>query len=250
MRRLTPAVVFFALAILSQIALAQESQVSLPPPQPQSGLPHVSVARQFLNDEKAIWTSPLRIRRNQVKWLVPLAAGAAALVATDWDFSQKIGENSSISRASHVVSNLGGGAPMMAASGTMLALGKLTHNDRAVDAGGIALQAVLHTQLVVTGIKMATNRERPDKPRGHGSFFAGGRSFPSGHAATTFALATVLASEYHDKKWVGIGAYGFATAVSLSRLGGRKHFPSDVVIGASMGYLISRYVLKHHHPGG
>ena len=43
-----------------------------------------------------------------------------------------------------------------------------------------------------------------------------------------------------DKPLVVFGSYGLATAISLSRVGGLKHFPSDVLIGATIGELIGR----------
>jgi membrane-associated phospholipid phosphatase len=96
-------------------------------------------------------------------------------------------------------------------------------------------------------LKILFNRERPNKVGGTSGFWDGGRSFPSGHAATSFAFATVVAGRYKDKKLAVIGAYGLATAVSMSRIGGLNHHPSDVLIGAAIGHLIGRLIL-HRHP--
>jgi membrane-associated phospholipid phosphatase len=97
-------------------------------------------------------------------------------------------------------------------------------------------------------MKMAFNRERPDKTTGSGSFWEGGMSFPSGHATTTWSIATVVAHEYRKKPIIGIGAYGVATAVSLARVGGQNHFASDVFVGAAIGNLIGRFVLHSRRP--
>src|SRR5207237_4670245 len=104
--------------------------------------------------------------------------------------------------------------------------------------GRLGTEAELDTELVVQALKFITNRTRPN--------LADHRSFPSGHAASAFALASVLSSEYHNKPLVVFGSYGFATAVSLARVGGLNHFPSDVVAGAVIGELIGRYVVHHH----
>lgn len=242
MKTLTPIFLLIALVVSPQVSLAQVPQVSLPQEQQ-----HINFVDQFLKDERAIWDSPFKIRRGDAKWLAPLAAGAAALLVTDWKFSQHVREKQSVRPASKFLSNFGSDPAILGASGAMLAIGKWSHNEKAAETGSLALKAVLHTQLVVQSLKMITNRERPDKLQGHGSFLGGGRSFPSGHAASSFAFATVVADQYRDKPWVGIGAYGVATAVSLSRVGGMRHFPSDVVIGASIGYLISHYILHRHH---
>ena len=203
-------------------------------------------AAQFLHEQKDLWLSPLKIRRGDVKWLAPLGAGAALLLATDWSVSDAARRSQDLRPASRVVSRVGGSIPMMAVSGSMWALGKVTHNDKAAGTGRLAVEAVLHTEILVGGLKVLTNRERPNKPLGHGEFWDGGHSFPSGHAATTFAFATVVSHEYRNKPLVAIGAYGLATAVSLSRVGGLNHFPSDVLIGATIGHLIGRYVIHHH----
>jgi membrane-associated phospholipid phosphatase len=113
------------------------------------------------------------------------------------------------------------------------------------------LEAYAHTQLVVLGLKTITGRERPSENDEDGSFWEGGNSFPSGHAATSFALATVFAYEYRKHIAVPIAAYSVATAITISRTSAQRHWASDVVVGASIGFLIGRYVVKNHqNPSG
>ncbi len=109
--------------------------------------------------------------------------------------------------------------------------------------------------LVVAALKLATNRERPNEGNGQAGFWPHGTrsyeldgSFPSGHAAESFALARVIASEYPSKP-VQIVAYAFALAISASRVTARQHFPSDVLVGGTFGYLIGGYVVRHHAAG-
>lgn len=101
-------------------------------------------------------------------------------------------------------------------------------------------------------IKNLFHRERPneqefpDPLQFHGPFMPLGKyeSFVSGHTATTFALATVLAYSYDDP-WVGIVAYGFAGLTGWSRLHDDVHWSSDVYFGALFGYLVGRAVVKN-----
>lgn len=58
-------------------------------------------------------------------------------------------------------------------------------------------------------------------------------SFPSGHALTGFAAATVLM--YYDKKRLGPIAFALAAIIGFTRLYLRVHFPSDVLGGAITG---------------
>lgn len=57
----------------------------------------------------------------------------------------------------------------------------------------------------------------------------------------------MIASEYRSKP-VQIAAYAFALAISASRVTAREHFPSDFLVGGTLGYLIGGYVVRHHAP--
>lgn len=92
-----------------------------------------------------------------------------------------------------------------------------------------AFSAVLMGSVVNT-LKRTTNVERPDGSNRH--------SFPSGHTATAFMTATMFNKEYgHKSPWIGVGAYGMATATGLMRMANNKHWLSDVLTGAGIGIL-------------
>lgn len=78
-------------------------------------------------------------------------------------------------------------------------------------------------------------------------------SFPSSHATFAWALAAVLAAKEPKAKWL---FYSFAFLVSLSRVYLGKHYPSDVIAGAFVGFgigwialWIERKVVKYRHAG-
>jgi hypothetical protein len=56
----------------------------------------------------------------------------------------------------------------------------------------------------------------------------------------------VIAHEY-PTPLVQIGAYGLATAVAATRVTAGQHFPSDVLVGSTFGYLIGRKMYNDHH---
>jgi hypothetical protein len=203
------------------------------------------IPTDILKDQPKIWTSPFHAQKSDAKWLVPFAAGTAALIVSDHEVSQEVQESPVLISPSHRVSNLGSGVALAAASLGIYGAGKLTHKSRIAETGILAGEAVIDASIVTGVLKVAFNRERPDKPMGSGSFWGGGRSFPSGHAAATWSFATVIAGRYRDKPLIGISAYGVATAVSFARIGGSNHFPSDVLVGATVGTLIGRFVLRH-----
>jgi membrane-associated phospholipid phosphatase len=127
-----------------------------------------------------------------------------------------------------------------------------THNEHLAETGRLGAEAVADASLVVEAFKLATNRERPNEGNGQGNFWPHGTrsygldgAFPSGHTAASFALARVIASEYPSKP-IQLSAYAFALAISATRVTARQHFPSDVLVGATFGYLIGGYVVRHH----
>ena len=212
-------------------------------------IPRTNIAEHFLKHQSEIWSGPVKLKRGDVKWLLPLGVGAAAFLATDHRVADAAREADNLRPASRFLSQFGGGAQLAAGSVGIYGIGKLTKNENLTETGKLAGEAVLHTHLVISGLKIIFNRERPNKIDGQGWILGGGRSFPSGHAATSFAFATVVANKYKNKKLVVIGAYSLATAVSLSRVGGMNHHPSDIAIGAAIGHLIGRFILRQH-PGG
>jgi len=93
------------------------------------------------------------------------------------------------------------------------------------------IRAQVVAETTTLAIKYSVGRVRPDGT---------GYSFPSGHAAATFATATVL--ERHFGWKVGIPAYLVASYVAASRLENRRHYLSDVAFGAALGIAAGRTV--------
>jgi len=99
---------------------------------------------------------------------------------------------------------------------------------------------------VTYAFKVTTQRQRPYQGRGNGDFFSGGLSFPSEHSALSWSIASVIAHEYPG--WfTKFAAYGLASAVTLARVTAQQHFPSDVVIGAGLGWYFGHEVYRAHH---
>jgi membrane-associated phospholipid phosphatase len=204
------------------------------------------------HDQVGIWTSPLRIQPRDAFWLVPFAAGTGVALHYDAQAQQNLGVDKSRIDASNTISGFGSTYATLGGAAGLYFLGLGTHNEHLAETGRLGAEAVIDSLLVVEALKLATNRERPNEGNGQGGFWPHGTrsyeldgSFPSGHAAESFALARVIASEYPSKP-VQIAAYAFALAISASRVTARQHFPSDVLVGGTFGYLIGGYVVRHH----
>ncbi|MDT5158779.1 MAG: hypothetical protein QOH51_3136 [Acidobacteriota bacterium] len=204
----------------------------------------------LLRDQRAIWTSPFHVERGDARWLAPLGISTAILFATDRHTAGALaggGLNPTRLRISRDISQ---GGSLYATSGAAAAfylIGRATGNGRARETGVLAAEALIDSGIVVEALKVATQRPRPRVDDASGEFFDGGNSFPSGHSISAWTLATVVASEYSRNRFIEVGAYGMAAAVSVSRFTGRNHFLSDVLVGSAMGYGIGRYVYKKHH---
>jgi len=148
-------------------------------------------------------------------------------------------------------------AEVVALPVSLLVAGYARHDPYQVSTALLAGEAYADSAVVDLALKAVTRRKRPsDVAAGapfNDTFFNGskspfkGSSFPSGHAAAAFSVATVVATRYHNHRWVPWVVYGFATAVSFSRVTTSAHFPSDVFLGAALGYTITRFqVLRPH----
>jgi len=205
----------------------------------------------ILDDQRAIWTSPFHLHQSDAKWLAPLGLSTVTLLATDRRTSAELiehGDNLNRLRISKGISQLGALYTTAGAAGVMYLAGRATRNDRLRETGLLGVEALIDSNIIVSALKIASQRQRPPVDHSSGEFFDGGTSFPSGHAINAWSLAAVITQEYgHHRPLVQVGAFGIATAVSLSRYTGRNHFLSDVLVGSAMGYGIGRYVYHKHH---
>ena len=113
-------------------------------------------------------------------------------------------------------------------------VGRAKDEPRVSHVGMDLIQALAVSEGITQAIKFSVGRQRPDGTS---------NSFPSGHAADTFAFATAL--ERH-LGWKGaVPAYIFASYVAISRLPANRHWLSDAVFGSAVGIIAGRTVTRH-----
>ena len=108
---------------------------------------------------------------------------------------------------------------------------------------GLAIQTA-----TVEVLKYLSGRPRPLQFDDLTVFYGPGsgfHSFPSGHAAFAFMLATVAAAYFPRWRWL---AYGGAAAIALGRVMLDSHFISDVMVGAFVGYMAAYLILRYWPP--
>lgn len=132
--------------------------------------------------------------------------------------------------------------------------------------GGRLALMYAQTQLLAGGVtsllKHTVRRPRPfaygDEPRVPDERRLSGtarRSFPSGHAAQSFAAMTFLATVHgrlqpRGEGWVWAGGLGAAATVGWLRGEAGAHFPTDIVAGAAIGALAGWLVPRLHEVDG
>jgi len=232
--------------------IGARAQTASPSPSPDSSPPPTlehEFFKNILRDQKAIWTAPFHLKHNDMSWLAPIGMGTAALIVTDQQTGDELAESHRQLNASRVISYGGSLYGVATTAGAFYFVGRATHSERARETGILGAEALVDSAILVTAIKEITQRTRPSGGRSRSDFFDGGSSFPSGHSIEAWSLATVIANEYHDHRAVQIAAYGIASAVSISRFTGEKHYLSDILVGSIMGYGIGCYVYHAHHRG-
>src|SRR5438270_6582552 len=253
--------IFFVCATAwGQLAEAGSSSSATPTPTPLSTSPAdddsrrasdnpLKFLRNVAHDQKDIWTSPYKARVQDLNWIIPLAGMSAGLMNADAELSSRITGNSTLGKHASTASN-GTVGLLLGGSGALYLMGKYTGDDHKKETGILAVEAATNSLIVGEVLKAVTQRARPTDGNFKGDFFnsssISNSSFPSLHAMLAWSAASVLAHEYPGPL-TQIASYGVATVVSAARVAGRDHFPSDVVVGSAMGWLIGWQAYKGHH---
>jgi membrane-associated phospholipid phosphatase len=228
--RRIPARIAPALALLAAGLCANAARAA----QPDSA----AVMRRALHDPASRESAPLFQRRDALFAIAAVSAVAFTApqderLAHDAATSSGATERT-LARSVQPLGNLGIVVPALAASwlvarasGRIETAGAIFRVGASVGAAGAGALA----------IKQIAGRPRPIQSPGDSDDlhpFSGYESFPSGHAAVSFALATAInrESSWRGTPWI---TYPLATLVGWSRVHDRKHWTSDVVAGAALG---------------
>jgi hypothetical protein len=208
-----------------------------------------SIPRELLDQQKAIWTSPAHLNESNAVGPALLVLATTVAVTTDHQVmsSSKIVDKTLNDRAQTASTGLTGG--FVAAPVLIYGLGAIHHDQHATETGILGGEAIVDSLVVSEVMKLISERERPTVDGAKGRFFQSSvgtsSSFPSNHSIIAWSSAAVIASEYNGPL-TQIAAYGLAAGVSASRVLARQHFPSDVLVGSAVGWMIGRYVVHRH----
>jgi membrane-associated phospholipid phosphatase len=219
------------------------------------------------SDLKQDFTKPFRMKRRDWGRLGAFAIVAGALSFEDESIQKAAlklrAHNPGLNNVSKYITNFGGiyEAYTLAAFG---AYGIIFKNQKMKTTTLLATQAYITGSALESVLKFVSGRTRPSyydpnveaEPTFLGPFSkrskdARGKkvysSFPSGHTTVAFAAATVFALEYKDHLVVPIIAYSAASLIGLSRITENKHWSTDVLVGAALGFLAGKQVVNNYH---
>jgi hypothetical protein len=207
----------------------------------------------FLHDQKDMWLFPVKLAEGH-HWLPTalVVGGTAAFIASDPETMPHFRQTTAFHGFNRVFTSTVSGGIIAAVPATFYAASLIRKNSYDQGTALLAGEAVVDDAVLMVVVKSITQRLRPTDIAASGNysdtFFQSGKSpigkgtsFPSGHALMSFSVATVFARRYRQHRWVPFVAYGLASVISFSRVTTGAHFPSDVFIGAALGYVIARY---------
>ena len=179
-------------------------------------------------------------RRNSWYWWGGGAALALAVHPEDKKINARLINHSTdgMWTPGHIIGNTGF---ILGASAATYFIGRATDSHRAQHLGMDLIESSILSEGIVEGMKLVARRPRPIEigtAKQSPTY-----SFPSGHAAITFAAATVL--QQHLGYKAAIPTYLLASYVAMSRLHDNRHYASDVIFGAATGIVVGRSVTWH-----
>jgi membrane-associated phospholipid phosphatase len=240
-----------AAAVVILLSSSGSSAFAQDPPKPQDPpqKPPVAVAEEATKPTRGFFSALGHNLKDDVKHLprkntLYFLAGGGALAAAIHPEDDKInrrlggvGAADSFFKPGKYIGNTG---VLLGAGAAAYLIGRGKGNSRLQHLGMDEIEAELLAGAIVIGLKEAVRRDRPLQADGTRPT---GFAFPSGHAASTFAAATVL--QQHLGYKAGIPTYLVASYVAISRLHENVHKASDVVFGATVGLIAGRTVTWH-----
>jgi membrane-associated phospholipid phosphatase len=209
--------------------------------------------RNVIADQKQIWSFPARLMQGR-NWM-PTAAvlgTTAGLLFLDPSEARYFRSTPTFHGFKNFFTSNATSIGTGAVPASLYAIGLIRKDSKMQRTALLAGEALADGAILQTVLKDATRRVKPARFPASGwfaskgapsSYIRGNGSFPSGHTIAAFSVATIIARQYRNHRWVPYVAYGLASVVGFSRLPLNVHFLSDVVMGGALGYSISRFTV-------
>ena len=169
-----------------------------------------------------------------------LLAGGASVAMHNSDADKNLAENFARHRTFHnfadeSLSVIGDPPTHYAATGLWYAISAENQDELNKQRALTMITALSVTGVVTTGLKVIRDNDTPNGQRW---------AWPSGHTSSSFAVASVLDEFYGPK--VGIPVYALASLVAYRMMDTGDHWGSDVVFGATLGWVVGHTIAGKH----
>jgi len=224
---------FWALAIAGALQAPAAPPPSAPPP-------HAAAAQAWPDDRPITRVLPnlgrdlKAIPSIETAWIMGAGTGAA-LALHPYDDDLAAWAEESRSSASQFGRALGEAWMQLGLSAAAYGIGRFNKDEVLTHVGSDLIRAQILNGVFTVPTKYIVNRERPN---------GGDHSFPSGHASAMFTTAAVL--QEHGGWKFGVPTYALATFVAWTRVRDRSHWLSDAFVGAAIGSMAGRTVVRGH----
>jgi len=209
-------------------------------------------AAQWGHDAKSFATAPLAWERSD--WFLletGIALTAASSLLDRRLYRQWTGGSG--------IATFGNAWAFAAPAGAVLFYGMqglLSDDNRALRTAGAFAEAAAFTVLATGVLKVATGRERPGiSGTNNGQFHPGNigdsrTAFPSGHVALAFSVVGVLSAQRKMPWWAAPLAAVAGGATMFARIRDKRHWASDTVAAALIGFGIGNFVASQRDGSG
>ncbi len=209
----------------------------------------------YVTDFKDIVTSPVRWETSDWLTAAVVTGIGVGLYQNDTKIQKWVLDHktSTTNKIGDDVTYLGSGILTIPVVGGLYLYGHFAGDGKATETALLSVESFIMTGVFVQALKRTTGRHRPytgdpyntwDGP----TLSSSKDSFPSGHASSAFAVATVIAEEY-DNYIVPPLAYTVAAITALNRVSHNAHWSSDIFIGSAIGYFTGKAIVASHAGG-
>ena len=194
-----------------------------------------------MSDQKQIWTFPVRLAQGK-NWIPTTAVvgTTAGLMFLDQSESRYFRTTTSFNGFKNIVTGNAAAIGMGAVPASLYAVGLIRKDSKMQRTALFAGEALADTVLVQTALKDIARRVKPARYPTSGwfsskgpptSYLRGNGSFPSGHSMAAFSVATIVARQYGNHRWVPYVAYGLAAACRIFTAPAQCSFPVGCLHG-------------------
>ncbi|GAM10827.1 PAP2 superfamily protein [Geobacter sp. OR-1] len=211
-----------------------------------------SAAVRIADEAVEIGKAPFGIENNGLLTTALVAGSIAVTALYDEDIRDKVAtrKGGNLDRAADIGSFVGDPFVHLGIAAAVYSGGILGDSPKYKELGEMLGEAALLADASTLILKQTIGRGRPSASGDSGSFRpfqfrTDYDSLPSMHTASSFAMASVVASAA-DSPITAIASYAAATFVGFSRIYQNKHWASDILLGAAIGELCGRVVTRYH----